>query len=145
MWQAIINWPWGTIWAAVSAISTLSTVCVALWAMLRWRKQEELKVKLAFKQAIGDYSFQLVRMPVTIFTNELSKHENDMRRLSVLYHACIHAMAMTEMLLDENDVVSKNWDAFADAHTNYLLGKINSDDIDNICTNIINEPFVFGK
>ncbi|PAO24631.1 hypothetical protein [Enterobacter roggenkampii] len=145
MWHTIYNWPWATIWAAVSGIFTAGTVGVATWAMLRWQKQDELKVKLAFKQAIGEYAFQLVRMPEVLFTKDLEKYETDRRSLAVLYHSCVQAMAMTEHLLDKNEVVTTSWEKFEEAHVKYLSGRDRSTDIDRICSAILNEPFVFGK
>lgn len=145
MWHIIYNWPWATIWAAVSAIFTAGTVGVAIWAMLRWQKQDELKVKLAFKQAIGEYAFQLVTMPEVFFTKDLEKFETERRSLAVLYHSCLQAMAMTEHLLDENEVVTTSWEKFEDAHFKYLSGKDKSTNIEQICSDILNEPFVFER
>ncbi|WP_237929959.1 hypothetical protein [Buttiauxella sp. S19-1] len=145
MQQVNEGWPWGTMWAAISAMATVATFVVAAWAMFRWRKQDELKVKLIFKQAIGDYAFQLVKMPEVLFTKDLKEYESERRNLTILFHNCFHALAMTENLLDENKVVTECWAKFFEAHQSYITGQSKSSDLDEICTLILSEPFVFGK
>ncbi|MDK9356413.1 hypothetical protein QQF54_20545 [Lelliottia sp. V106_10] len=145
MWNTIFNWPWATIWAAISAIFTAAAVGVAGWAMLRWRKQDELKVKLAFKQAIGDYLFQLVKMPEVVFTKDIKENENDCEKLTILYHACFHAFVMTEDLLANNEIVNERWESLFITHQRYIAGKCKSNEIDRLCADILCNPFVFGK
>lgn len=45
--------------AVTSVITSVLTVVIALFALFSWRKQEQLKTKLAFKNAIADYANQL--------------------------------------------------------------------------------------
>ncbi len=56
MWHTLLNWPWGTVWSAVSALGSIVTVTLGFWAMNVWRRQEALKAKMALKMAVADYS-----------------------------------------------------------------------------------------
>lgn len=134
---------WTNIWAAISALATVATFCVAFLAMKRWSKQDELKAKLAFKQAVGDYAFQMIKMPEILFTKDLAKYEDERKELMLLFHACLHAWLMTEGLLDSNKVVTACWEHFDSAHNAYLSGKKSNEQLYKYCEDILNEPFVF--
>ncbi|MGD7578685.1 hypothetical protein ACQCY2_21075 [Salmonella enterica] len=51
--------------AVTSVITSVLTVVIALFALFSWRKQEQLKTKLAFKNAIADYANQLKKNSIT--------------------------------------------------------------------------------
>lgn len=145
MWHAIVNWPWATIWAGVSAVFTASTVGVGGLALFQWSKQEKLRVKLDFKKSVGDYAFHLAKMPSVIFTQDLQKYEKERIELYSYYSACMHAWAMTEDLLNDNETVAKSWEELEEANIEYLAGKSDSAKLDKLCENILNEHFVFHK
>ena len=88
---------WATFWSAASAIATAVAALIAAWAMFRWKKQDELKAKMAFKLAIADYKYLILQMPPQLDTDELrDKHSNDIKKLTDLLSACNHAWLVTE-------------------------------------------------
>ena len=135
---------WTTIWAAVSAIFTLCTAIIAFWAMLRWRKQEELKVKLSFKESIANYSFQLTQMPNLLVGPALrEKCTEQAIQLNKLLSACNNAWYLCEGLLEGNHAVNTAWDFIFNQNKEYLRGTLNSDALGAMCMAILHEKFVF--
>lgn len=142
MWVAIQAASWASIWAAISAISTTLTVIVAGWAMFRWRKQDELKAKMAFKNAVAAYLYQLAQMPDKIdLSNE--QHKKDKATLIDLFAACTFAWLGTEGLLVKNKSVNENWDYISNHHSKYLDGLEDDDKLGGCCYKILSEHFVF--
>lgn len=144
MWLAIQAATWASIWAAISAISTTLTVIVAGWAMFRWRKQDELKAKMAFKKAISDYSWCLAGMPEVMRQKGIvilpNKPVDD---LNQFFFACMNTWQLTEGLLEKNKRVHESWLAIAENHNHYLSGDYRGNDILEKCRVILDEKFVF--
>ncbi|KLR40051.1 hypothetical protein [Enterobacter hormaechei] len=135
---------WNLIWSAVSAIFTCLTALVAIWAMFRWRKQEELKVKLSFKLAIASYSYQLTQMPEALVGPALrSEQVSNARKLSELLSACNNAWFACEGLLDDNKDVKSFWEYIFDNNKKYLNGEIDSKSLGAACMGIVHTKFVF--
>lgn len=144
MWQVIVNWPWGSIWAAISAIFTAAAVGVAGWAMMRWRKQDELRVKLNFKLAVADYAKCLGRMPETLVGPARIDHSKNIDELNNLFHACDIAWTVMEGLLDSKKNVTKRWTKIAEKHEGYVTGgKIKKKHLYKRCLAILALKFVF--
>lgn len=144
MWHTIYNWPWATIWAAVSAIFTAAAVGVAGWAMFRWRKQDELKVKLAFKQAVSDYAYCLMSLPKMLNHDDVRiRHKDKVHRLVDLLNACNIAWLSTEGLLEKDKTVAESWEFIFENHKFYLAGKLDRDILGANCMGILSEKFVF--
>ncbi|HED3095549.1 TPA: hypothetical protein R4045_001084 [Citrobacter freundii] len=140
MWHVIFNWPWATIWTAISAIFTAAAVGVASWAMFRWRKQDELRVKLDFKKAVCEYAYILTQMPGSL-KNTASTKEDDLKKI---FGKCTFEWMACEGLLKTNITVSQNWTSLVIDHSEYLLGNINSDVLMKHCLEIMDEKFVFN-
>lgn len=143
MWQTIYNWPWATIWSAISAFFTAFTAVVAYWAILRWSKQEELKVKMAFKNAVCDYAYQLALMPDILFTHEGDKYEKEYTKLNALCAAAIFAYAMTEGLLSKKQKVLDAWNTISNHNATYIAGRCKASELLAACDVIIEEPILF--
>ncbi|EPZ8354756.1 hypothetical protein ACXWYY_000199 [Enterobacter hormaechei] len=145
MWHSIYNWPWATIWAAVSAIFTAAAVGVAGWAMFRWRKQDELKVKLAFKQAVSDYAYCLMSLPQMLNNGPVRmKHKETAEKLVDLLNACNIAWLSTEGLLEKETEVAKCWEFIFENHKHFLAGALDRDTLGAHCMGILSEKFVFN-
>lgn len=144
MWHTIYNWPWATIWAAISAIFTAAAVVVAAWAMMRWRKQDELKVKLAFKTAIAEYLVSCVTLSVS-FNNERNDTRLFEQKNKVLddFSACRHAWWMLEGLLDDDEIVKNAWNFLSDNTNDFVSGEVRVDQLLIHCRNILSKRFVF--
>ncbi|HEY4437674.1 MAG TPA: hypothetical protein VGN40_16105 [Lelliottia sp.] len=141
MLQTIFNWPWATIWAAISALVAMATVAVAVWAMLRWRKQDELRVKLDFKKAVCEYAYALTQMPPSLKNiTEPAKTEE----LKKIYGKCTFEWMACEGLLKTNKKVSENWAGLVSAHSEYLAGNVFTLVLMNHCLAIMDEKFVFS-
>ncbi|WP_337047091.1 hypothetical protein [Serratia liquefaciens] len=135
---------WATIWAAVSAVFSVVTVGVAVWAMLRWRKQEELKVKLDFKKAIGNYAHCLTQLPVELSSPYVRRnHAIRCQELTDLLGVCNFAWLTTEGLVDSNKTVNECWNFIFNNHQRYMTGEIESTEIGMKCMGIMNERFIF--
>lgn len=143
MWQAIQAASWANIWAAISAISTFSAVVVAALAMLRWKKQDELKVKLEFKQNIARMAYCLSRMPDKITLPEREKSKALLAELKDHFTQCTHSWLASEGLLDSYPDVKKNWDFIYKNIDFYYWGKINNDELGACCVAILHQRFVF--
>lgn len=135
---------WTTIWSAASAIATAVAAFIAVWAMFRWRKQEELKVKLSFKLAIASYSYQLTQMPEMLVGPALrSEQTNNAKKLSELLSACNNAWFACEGLLDDNKEVKSCWEYIFENNKKYLNGEIDSKSLGASCMGIVHKKFVF--
>ncbi|MHA1063432.1 hypothetical protein ACR9GP_05920 [Enterobacter ludwigii] len=144
MWQTIYNWPWAIIWAAISAVFTATTAGVACWALFRWRKQDELKAKLAFKHAVCNYAYALAQLPETIQDTHPKSHlSKQLADLTDLFSACSFAWFAAEGLMDKNVKVKTAWDFMIDNHRRYLDGQLEANRIGECCAKILREKFIF--
>ena len=145
MWQTIYAWPWATIWSAVSAIFTAAAVGVAGWAMLRWRKQDELKVKQDFRNAIHKLCDAMAQMPHSFENQKLIVEYSDkLDEITTLYIACSHAWLGTEGLLEKNKVVAENWKKIGPGYTAYMQGEEPADIVLGLCRKIMGAKFIFN-
>ncbi|UNE77898.1 hypothetical protein IMY97_23020 [Pectobacterium versatile] len=103
---------WSTVWSAVSALFTALTAMLAAWAIVRWKKQDELKAKMAFKTAIANYTYLLTQMPVMLSIPYEGDVYEDAKKLSDSLAACYGALMMCEGLLDSNETVAAGWEFF---------------------------------
>lgn len=135
---------WANFWSAISAISTAITALVAIVAIFRWRKQDELKAKMAFKVAIADYSFALLQLPEKLDRPEqYQNNEEGIRNLRDKYTACTQSWLVSENLMSKNKNVQENWFFIFSNHKNYLKGSIERKVLGACCVSILNEHFVF--
>jgi hypothetical protein len=101
VWQTIYGWPWATIWSAISALFSVLTVVVAILALLRWKKQDQLKAKMAFKMAVADYFYDLAKLPIRLDNLELrNKCVNGINDLNTQFASCHHAWLMSEGIME---------------------------------------------
>ena len=135
---------WQTIWSGVSAIFTAITAVLAAWAIFRWKKKEELKVKLEFKKAVGDYAYQLTQMPEIMVIQNLKQYEADCKKLRDLLGICNYAWYNTEGLI-KNTTVTACWDFLLNNTNKYLSGNLHSEELGAACMGIATEKFVFKK
>ncbi|WP_302378359.1 hypothetical protein [uncultured Enterobacter sp.] len=144
MWQTFYNWPWATIWSGLSALFSSLTVLVAYWAILRWRKQDELKAKMAFKQAIADYFYGLLLLPVD-FSDEKVRTDYYDLRMSLIskFSQCRNALLYCEGLLDGETEVLAHWNNIYHYHSLFLNGEEDSTVLHNACDGILKKRFVF--
>lgn len=144
MWHTMYGWPWATIWAAISALFSMVAVGVAIWALLRWKKQDELKVKQNFKNAIADYAYCLMKLPESLeFEYQRVEYKEKIKELDSKFRACDYAWFATEGLLENNLSVNFFWKQIFDNHEHYLCGSLCSDEIGRYCMGILAEKFVF--
>lgn len=141
MWHTFFNWPWATIWAAISAIFTAAAVGVAGWAMFRWRKQDELRVKLDFKKAVTEYSYILSQMPESLKNVSVP---NEIEELKRAFGKCTFEWMACESLLKSNSTISTNWTSLVIDHSEYLAGNTNAFNLMTHCLAIMEERFVFN-
>lgn len=135
---------WSTFWSAASAIATAVAALIAVWAMFRWKKQDELKVKMAFKLAIADYKYLLLQMPPQLNSDDLrNKHSNEKKELNGLLSACNTAFIITEGLLLPNDLVVTSWRNILETHRHYLQGTRKSEELIMYCDAILRQKFIF--
>ncbi|ELJ9990404.1 hypothetical protein VBR58_000800 [Citrobacter freundii] len=144
MWNDIVSASWANIWAAITAISTASAVIVAAWAMLRWRKQDELKAKMAFKTAIAEYLVNSVLLSISYKKdgNEEEIHDQITKTLAD-FKECRHAWWMLEGLLDKDECIKRAWDILSENNNKFVCGEIDGDVIFSACRNILAKKFVF--
>ncbi|HCL6004049.1 hypothetical protein N5D10_11130 [Citrobacter freundii] len=141
--QTLYGWQWATIWAAVSAVFSMVTVGVAIWAMFRWRKQDELKAKLAFKAEIAKYRHYL-RVLSSEHSKKYDGHEGNAERLILLenaFHDCQKAWVLTEGIID--GPVAKHWQSIALNHYKFFKGEVHTLELIDSCELILKEKFVF--
>lgn len=135
---------WSTFWSAVSAIFTALTAIIAIVAIYRWRKQDELKAKQAFKIAVSNYAFVLLKSPKVLSNAAHDPIDLDIAKQLVNHlNACYNAWLLTEGLLDKNSDVKKGWDYLFENHKHYLAGKITSDQLAQGCMRIMHAHFIF--
>lgn len=135
---------WSTVWSAVSALFTALTAILAAWAIVRWKKQDELKAKMAFKTAIADYSYLLTQMPVMLsIPYEGYAYTEDAKKLSESLAACYRALMLCEGLLDSNETVAVGWEFIFNNNKFYLNGSMDSTKLGAVCMGILHEKFIF--
>ncbi|ENZ4286599.1 hypothetical protein ACGKJM_004993 [Citrobacter farmeri] len=125
-------------------VTSFLTAVIAGFALLSWRKQEQLKTKLAFKNAIADYSNQLKK----IASHHQRPTVDQNQKLEELFNTCHHALLVTEGLLDNNKNVMKAWAVINNQAIQYMVdggdpGSIQ--EINEACDIILNEKFVFRR
>ncbi|EIP1485098.1 hypothetical protein LRT33_003228, partial [Salmonella enterica] len=99
MWHTLLNWPWGTVWSAVSALGSIVTVTLGFWAMNVWRRQEALKAKMALKMAVADYSNALSQLPLSLSRNVRIEKRAELRELNHKLNAVNNAFLICEHML----------------------------------------------
>ncbi|HGY5076917.1 TPA: hypothetical protein ACNV27_002104 [Citrobacter gillenii] len=142
MWQTVWNWPWVTIWTAISAIFTAGTACVAGCALSRWRKQDELKAKMVFKQSIADYSSSVAAIGLARKNGKPVDREM-MSECRDRLIAASHAWLMCEDLLVNHETIKNAWDFIYKYHKSFLNGDCLDELIGVRCVEILEEKFVF--
>lgn len=144
IFHAIIHAHWSNVWAAISATFTALAVIVAGWAMLRWRKQDELKAKMAFKTAIYEYLIGILSLPPehkgVLSTGEDAKI---LKETLEKFTVCRHAWLMLEGLLENDKLIKASWDYLSENNGKFLSGEIGETLIIQSCSNIIGKKFVF--
>jgi hypothetical protein len=144
IWWGITHAHWANVWASVSAIFTTMAVIVAGWAMVRWKKQDELKVKLAFKVAISQYCYALLHLPEKLNgQKDIIANQAKISELIDKFNACYNAWMVTEGLLDKNKAVKDGWAFLYDNHQHFVKGEINSNILASACVEIMDNKFVF--
>ncbi|HEM8064369.1 hypothetical protein [Enterobacter hormaechei] len=144
MWHTIYNWPWPTIWSAISALFTAITAIVAGLALLQWSKQDKLKAKLNFKNAIHEYSDILVTLPEKLDQPEIRRRfEERLTLCTERLLKCSSAYVSCEGLLKNNKTVHTSWGFIAINHQHYLSGKIENELLKDACLKIMREKFIF--
>lgn len=134
---------WANVWAAVSASASVLTLMVAVWALLRWRKQDELKAKLEFKQGIARLAYCLSRMPEKITLPEREKSKERLAELKDHMSHCTYSWLASEGLMDRYPDVKKNWDYINENIDFYYWGRITHDELGHCCVAILLQKFVF--
>ncbi|KKF38462.1 hypothetical protein [Hafnia alvei] len=144
MWQVIFNWPWATIWAAVSAIFTAATVGVAWWAMRVWRHQEALKAKMALKMAVAEYSNALSQLPANLGSARIRIDKRaELRELRYKLNAIMNAFLVCEHMLEKYPRVVSCCDSLKEIHKEYVRGRDNNIQAKYCCQLILSQQFVF--
>lgn len=135
---------WSVVWTAISAVFAGLTAFIALWAMFRWRKQEELKAKLNFKMAIADYAFQLTQMPEKLDQAHIRNAQvENCKQLTRLLSGCNNSWMICEGLLEKNKSVAEAWRYIFESNKHYYQGDLNKSAIGEKCMVILNQKFVF--
>ncbi|MBT1771411.1 hypothetical protein KK000_04015 [Enterobacter hormaechei subsp. xiangfangensis] len=144
MLQAILGASWANIWASISTIFTLLAVIVAGLALLRWKKQDELKAKMAFKQAIADYLYALLLLPDDLSDEKAYADYYDLRMsLISKFNQCRNTFLYCEGLLDKEIDVLAHWNNIYSHHSSFLKGEDGSTVLHNACDSILKIRFVF--
>ncbi|KPR53925.1 hypothetical protein [Citrobacter freundii] len=144
MWHAIYGWPWATIWAAVSAIFTAATAVIAGIALFQWSRQDKLKAKLLFKNAIHSYSDILVTLPLNLQNQDVRiKNMDKITILTERLLKCSSAYVSCEGLLSQNKLVHESWGFIAKNHQRYIVGEMDHKLLQEACMFILTEKFVF--
>ncbi|ENT2032614.1 TPA: hypothetical protein ACWKRV_001442 [Escherichia coli] len=143
MWHTLLNWPWGTVWSAVSALGSIVTVTLGFWAMNVWRRQEALKAKMALKMAVADYSNALSQLPLSLSRNVRIEKRAELRELSHKLNAINNAFLICEHMLEKYPRVNSGCRSLSVAHKEYIRMRDNSIQAKYICHNILSEQFVF--
>jgi hypothetical protein len=144
MWQVIFNWPWATIWAAVSAILTAVTVGIALRAMHVWRQQEALKAKMSLKMAVAEYSNALSQLPVNLGSPTVRIEKRaELKELRHKLNALINAFLICEHMLEKHPRVVSCCGSLKEMHKEYVRGINNNIQALDCCHLILSQQFVF--
>lgn len=144
MWDSILNSSWANIWASISSLFTALGVIVAVRVMCRWRNQEQLKAKMAFKQAIADYSYCLMHLPTKLQRNNITKEQSDKcKELVDRLSACHNAWLLSEGLMQKDRDIAEAWEFIFENHKNYLSGVLSNLVLGAHCTTILVKKFVF--
>ncbi|MEZ3498986.1 hypothetical protein [Pantoea sp. KPR_PJ] len=135
---------WSTFWSAASAIAPAAAAIIAVWAVFRWKKQDELKAKMAFKLSISDYKYLLLQSPGRLASEELRKEykDNEIKRNNLLSGGN-NVWIMTEDLLHANKTVVLYWTCILENHRLYLDGKLNAEGLIVFCDRILTLKFIF--
>ncbi|AXZ47751.1 hypothetical protein AM363_12770 [Citrobacter freundii] len=134
---------WATIWAGVSALASVLILAAAVWALLRWRKQDELKAKLEFKQGIARLGYCLSRMPDKITLPEREKSKERLAELKDHMSQCTYSWLASEGLMEKYPDVVKNWEYINENINQYYWGRMDRDSIGESCAAILLQKFVF--
>lgn len=135
---------WTTIWSAISALATVATFAVAVWAMFRWNKQEQLKAKQEFRKAISLYSDFLSQMPNSVEDeNVMRQNAKKLDDLTTCYITCAHAWLGTEGMLEDNKLIKTSWVNISEGQKNYIDGRATAMEINAFCRDIMAAKFVF--
>ncbi|EAX3094187.1 hypothetical protein HCE06_003747, partial [Salmonella enterica subsp. enterica serovar Dublin] len=116
MWHTLLNWPWGTVWSAVSALGSIVTVTLGFWAMNVWRRQEALKAKMALKMAVADYSNALSQLPLSLSRNVRIEKRAELRELNHKLNAVNNAFLICEHMLEKYPRVNSGCRSLSVAH-----------------------------
>lgn len=145
IWWGITHAHWANVWASISAIFTALAVIVAGWAMFRWKKQDELKAKMEFKQAVADYVYALLKMPIHLGATpkDRAKHKEEITDLINKFSHCRNTLLYCEAALDKELDVLAHWKNIYDCHAPYLDGKKSSVDLVSAGDGILKTRFVF--
>ncbi|HED3095550.1 TPA: hypothetical protein R4045_001085 [Citrobacter freundii] len=144
IWWGITHAHWANVWASISAIFTTLAVAVAGWALIRWKKQDELKAKMVFKTAVYEYLIGVLSLPSDHnglrSTGEVAKN---LKETMEKFTACRHAWLMLEGLLENDKLIKASWDYLSENNGKFLSGEIGETLIIQSCSNIIGKKFVF--
>ncbi|MCR5990784.1 hypothetical protein HKW65_06260 [Enterobacter ludwigii] len=144
MWQTVSNWPWPTIWSAVSAIFTAAAVLVAGFALRVWRQQEALKAKMALKMAVADYANALSQLPVNLATPQIRiEKRSDLRDLRHKLNAINNAFLVCEHMLESYPRVISCCRSLPEIHKQYVRGLDNNIQAKYYCHLLLSQQFVF--
>lgn len=144
MLQTIYNLPWADTWAAISAIFTAATACIAFWAMRVWRQQEALKAKMSLKAAVAEYSNALSQLPVNLSSPQIRIEERAKKNeLRHKLNAVMNAFLVCENMLEKYPQVVCCCRSLPEAHKEYVRGSKTSFQAKNICQLILSQRFVF--
>lgn len=125
-------------------VTSVLTVGIAIYALFSWRRQEQLKTKLAFKNAIADYSNHLKKIASHHQRSTVGQSE----KLEELFNACHHSLLVTEGLLENNKKVMDAWRIINNQVTQYMVVAGDPESIQKInvaCDKILNAKFVFNN
>lgn len=143
-WNTFFGWEWMTVWTAASSIGTLGTGSVAIYALRQWSKQEKLKAKKDFRNAVSLLSDYISRVPKSLEGPKISdKLERELDELTSCYVASVHAWLAAEGLLDKYSNVVDSWEMINANFPKYLNGECESSAVVDACTDIMAEKFIF--
>lgn len=134
---------WATIWSAISAVGAVLTVATAVWAVLRWKKQDELKAKLAFKMGIAEYLQRLMVFGIYIKPALVDRDIDRIGKLNEAFSACSSYWLVSEGLMENNAIVKEGWDYISKNHGKFIAGSFESADLKMHCELILKQKFVF--
>lgn len=149
--QTFFGWEWVTTWTAVSAIFTAVAAGVAVWAILRWSKQDELKAKLGYKKAICHYAYSLAKMPSSVIQVPKRPELEDPKitvlrdELVLSFSRCTYEWFICEDLFKNNRTVIDNWNFIVENHQKYINGDmVDVHELVDACIKIMKKKFIFS-